>query len=60
MWVGAYRYVDVSTVDGPTSKLISNHIRATGALFLEVRSVIKSFLFPFSPITFTGLNDFII
>ncbi|KAI4381864.1 hypothetical protein MLD38_007891 [Melastoma candidum] len=28
-------YVDVSTVDGATSKLISEHIRATGALFLE-------------------------
>ncbi|KAI4329102.1 hypothetical protein L6164_021402 [Bauhinia variegata] len=28
-------YVDVSTVDGPTSKLISEHIKSTGALFLE-------------------------
>ncbi|KAK4780330.1 hypothetical protein SAY87_016436 [Trapa incisa] len=28
-------YVDVSTVDGATSKLISEHIKATGALFLE-------------------------
>ncbi|XP_058073977.1 glyoxylate/succinic semialdehyde reductase 2, chloroplastic [Magnolia sinica] len=28
-------YVDISTVDGATSKLISEHIRATGALFLE-------------------------
>lgn len=28
-------YVDVSTVDGPTSKLISAHIKSTGALFLE-------------------------
>ncbi|PON48166.1 3-hydroxyisobutyrate dehydrogenase-related [Parasponia andersonii] len=28
-------YVDVSTVDGATSKLISQHIKATGALFLE-------------------------
>ncbi|XP_074268201.1 glyoxylate/succinic semialdehyde reductase 2, chloroplastic [Silene latifolia] len=28
-------YVDVSTVDGPTSKLISERIKATGALFLE-------------------------
>ncbi|XP_010262073.1 PREDICTED: glyoxylate/succinic semialdehyde reductase 2, chloroplastic [Nelumbo nucifera] len=28
-------YVDVSTVDGVTSKLISKHIKATGALFLE-------------------------
>ncbi|KAL0463822.1 UNVERIFIED_CONTAM: Glyoxylate/succinic semialdehyde reductase 2, chloroplastic [Sesamum latifolium] len=28
-------YVDVSTVDGETSKLISAHIKSTGALFLE-------------------------
>ncbi|KAK7335869.1 hypothetical protein VNO80_27973 [Phaseolus coccineus] len=28
-------YVDVSTVDGDTSKLISAHIKSTGALFLE-------------------------
>ncbi|XP_009792478.1 glyoxylate/succinic semialdehyde reductase 2, chloroplastic-like [Nicotiana tabacum] len=28
-------YVDVSTVDGETSKLICEHIRATGAHFLE-------------------------
>ncbi|WVY99906.1 hypothetical protein V8G54_025976 [Vigna mungo] len=28
-------YVDVSTVDGDTSKLISGHIKSTGALFLE-------------------------
>lgn len=28
-------YVDVSTVDGDTSKLISGHIKANGALFLE-------------------------
>ncbi|XP_024027911.1 glyoxylate/succinic semialdehyde reductase 2, chloroplastic isoform X1 [Morus notabilis] len=28
-------YVDVSTVDGATSKLISQHIKSTGALFLE-------------------------
>ncbi|KAI3975371.1 hypothetical protein MKX01_004458 [Papaver californicum] len=28
-------YVDVSTVDGVTSKLINDQIRATGALFLE-------------------------
>eukprot|EP00262_Sarcandra_glabra_P007899 TRINITY_DN21007_c0_g1_i1.p1 TRINITY_DN21007_c0_g1~~TRINITY_DN21007_c0_g1_i1.p1 ORF type:complete len:371 (+),score=72.10 TRINITY_DN21007_c0_g1_i1:41-1114(+) len=28
-------YVDISTVDGATSKLISSHIKATGALFLE-------------------------
>lgn len=28
-------YVDVSTVDGATSKLISEHIKATGASFLE-------------------------
>lgn len=30
------RYVDVSTVDGATSKLISARIKDTGALFLEV------------------------
>ncbi|PQQ09869.1 glyoxylate/succinic semialdehyde reductase 2 chloroplastic [Prunus yedoensis var. nudiflora] len=28
-------YVDVSTVDGATSKLISGHIKSTGASFLE-------------------------
>ncbi|XP_073052735.1 glyoxylate/succinic semialdehyde reductase 2, chloroplastic [Primulina eburnea] len=28
-------YIDVSTVDGTTSKLISTQIRSTGALFLE-------------------------
>ncbi|XP_059458678.1 glyoxylate/succinic semialdehyde reductase 2, chloroplastic [Corylus avellana] len=28
-------YVDVSTVDGATAKLISGHVRATGASFLE-------------------------
>ncbi|XP_027344363.1 glyoxylate/succinic semialdehyde reductase 2, chloroplastic [Abrus precatorius] len=28
-------YVDVSTVDGDTSKLISGHIKSSGALFLE-------------------------
>ncbi|KAK7261698.1 hypothetical protein RIF29_28015 [Crotalaria pallida] len=28
-------YVDVSTVDGETSKLINGHIKSTGALFLE-------------------------
>ncbi|KAK4269214.1 hypothetical protein QN277_022402 [Acacia crassicarpa] len=28
-------YVDVSTVDGATSKLISGHVKSTGALFLE-------------------------
>ncbi|KAA8540280.1 hypothetical protein F0562_024157 [Nyssa sinensis] len=28
-------YVDISTVDADTSKLISGHIKATGALFLE-------------------------
>lgn len=28
-------YVDVSTVDGITSKLIGGHIKSTGALFLE-------------------------
>ncbi|KAL3639769.1 Glyoxylate/succinic semialdehyde reductase 2, chloroplastic [Castilleja foliolosa] len=28
-------YVDVSTVDGATSKLIGSHIKSTGALFLE-------------------------
>ena len=31
------RYVDVSTVDGGTSKLISGHIKASGASFLEVK-----------------------
>lgn len=30
------RYVDVSTVDDTTSKLISARIKETGALFLEV------------------------
>ena len=30
------RYVDVSTVDDTTSKLISARIKDTGALFLEV------------------------
>lgn len=30
------RYVDVSTVDATTSKLISARIKDTGALFLEV------------------------
>lgn len=29
------RYVDVSTVDVETSKLINGRIKATGALFLE-------------------------
>ncbi|KAH7856513.1 hypothetical protein Vadar_002319 [Vaccinium darrowii] len=29
------RYIDVSTVDGATSKLIGTQIKATGALFLE-------------------------
>ena len=29
-------YLDVSTVDGDTSKLISGRIKATGALLLEV------------------------
>ncbi|XP_007024478.2 PREDICTED: glyoxylate/succinic semialdehyde reductase 2, chloroplastic isoform X2 [Theobroma cacao] len=28
-------YVDISTVDGATSKMINGHIKATGALFLE-------------------------
>lgn len=28
-------YVDISTVDGPTSKLINGQIKETGALFLE-------------------------
>jgi len=37
------RYVDVSTVDVTTSKLISEHIKASGASFLEVL-----FLFFFS------------
>lgn len=32
----ACRYVDVSTVDVTTSKLICGNIKATGALFLEV------------------------
>lgn len=31
-----FRYVDVSTVDGETSKFINGQIKATGALFLEV------------------------
>lgn len=31
------RYVDVSTVDGATSKLINGHVKATGASFLEVK-----------------------
>lgn len=31
-----FRYVDVSTVDVETSKFINGHIKATGALFLEV------------------------
>lgn len=35
--VGTDRYVDVSTVDAATSKLISGHIKATGASFLEVK-----------------------
>ena len=35
--MGFLRYVDVSTVDGATSKLIGEHIKATGALFLEVK-----------------------
>lgn len=30
------RYVDISTVDGATSKLINKHIKAAGASFLEV------------------------
>lgn len=33
-----FRYVDVSTVDGETSKLIYGRIKATGALSLEVTS----------------------
>lgn len=36
-YMGICRYVDVSTVDGPTSKLISRHMKATGASFLEVK-----------------------
>lgn len=55
MWVGIHRYVDVSTVDGPTAKLISKRIRATGAMFLEVRWIIKNSL-SFSP--FTIVRDF--
>ena len=35
--------MDVSTVDGATSKLINGHIKSTGALFLEVQLVIVSF-----------------
>lgn len=35
--VGTDRYVDVSTVDAATSKLIGGHIKATGASFLEVK-----------------------
>lgn len=35
-FLGCFRYVDVSTVDVPTSKLISKHIKQTGASFLEV------------------------
>ena len=31
-----HRYVDVSTVDDATSKLIGKHITSTGASFLEV------------------------
>lgn len=34
--MGYGRYVDVSTVDDTTSKLISARIKDTGALFLEV------------------------
>lgn len=34
--MGKCSYVDVSTVDVETSKLICEHIRATGAHFLEV------------------------
>lgn len=48
MWVGTRRYVDVSTVDGPTSKLICKRIRATGAMFLEVRWIIKKLSLFFS------------
>lgn len=36
--LGKCSYVDASTVDGETSKLICEHIRATGAHFLEVKS----------------------
>ena len=41
------RYVDVSTVDAATSKLICKHIKQTGASFLEVRCdfYISSFIF---------------
>lgn len=31
-----HRYVDVSTVDGATSKLICESVKKTGASFLEV------------------------
>jgi len=37
-----FRYVDVSTVDVDTSKLINGHIKSTGALFLEVSLFILS------------------
>lgn len=39
-----YRYVDVSTVDGTTSKLISGHIKSTGASFLEASCLLVLFL----------------
>lgn len=39
-----YRYVDVSTVDGATSKLISGHIKSTGASFLEASFLLVLFL----------------
>jgi len=39
--------VDVSTVDGDTSKLISGHIKSSGALFLEVK-----FFIVFNPYLF--------
>jgi hypothetical protein len=35
--IGIGRYVDVSTVDGATAKLISGHVTATGASYLEVK-----------------------
>ena len=35
-WIEIWRYVDVSTVDAETSKLINERITRTGASFLEV------------------------
>lgn len=41
--IGIDRYVDASTVDGATSKLISGRINATGASFLEASFFLVSF-----------------